>query len=120
MPTAWKGFGAVLGEFLAPLMNGGVGNAQVAGHLRDWLPTGLHQLYRFSLKLCGIGLLDFLHDPVLLLKEYTLRFHSSTNPGQDHTWRWMEAAECGGVCNAKTSINPIAWSGRMRDLPLSE
>src|SRR5256714_10469940 len=82
MPTAWKGLGTVLGELLAPLMNGCIGNAQVTGHLRDRLPTGLNQLHRFALKLCCVGLLNFLHDPVLLLKEYILSFHSSTNPGR--------------------------------------
>src|SRR5712691_10649036 len=83
MSTTWKGLGTVLGQLLAPLMNGAVGNAQVTGHLRDRLPTGLNQLHGFPLKLRCVDLLHFLHDLVLLLKKYTLRFHSSTNSGQD-------------------------------------
>src|SRR5260221_11153178 len=62
MPAARKGFGTVLSQFFAPLMNRRVRDAQLAGHLRDWLATGLRQLHRFALKLDGIGLLNLCHD----------------------------------------------------------
>lgn len=63
MHTAWKRFGAMFSSFLAPLMDRRVGNAQLAGHLRDRLATGLGYLHRFMLKLWCIGPLDILHDP---------------------------------------------------------
>src|SRR5260221_6913595 len=63
MPTAWKGFRAVLGQFLAPLVDGRVGNAQLSGHMRDRLPAGLRQPHCLALELLRVGLLDFLHDP---------------------------------------------------------
>src|SRR5213082_1978970 len=62
MPTARKGFGTVLSQFFAPLLNRRVGDAQLAGHLRDWLATGLRQSHRFALKLDGLGLLNLCHD----------------------------------------------------------
>src|SRR5437763_803507 len=62
MPTAWKGLGAVLSQLFAPLMDRRVGNAQVAGYLRDRLATGLGQLHGFALQLGCRGLLHFLHD----------------------------------------------------------
>src|SRR5437870_10703888 len=63
MPTARKGFGAMFSQLLTPLMDRRIGNAQLTCHLRDRFATGLRQLHSFSLKLCGIGLLHFLHDP---------------------------------------------------------
>src|SRR5690242_8660238 len=62
MPTARKGFGAMVSQLLTPLMDRRIGNAQLTCHLRDRFATGLRQLHRFLLKLCGIGLLHFLHD----------------------------------------------------------
>jgi len=46
----------------APLVNRCVGDAQLAGHLCDWLAAGLRQSHRFALKLDGIGLLNLRHD----------------------------------------------------------
>src|SRR5207253_6486225 len=84
MSTAWERFGTVLRQLLTPLMDRRIRNPQVASDVRNRLATGLSQAHRFLLKLWCIGLLHFLHDPVLLLKESTLSFHSSTNSGQDH------------------------------------
>src|SRR5690348_11755301 len=83
MSIAWERFGTVLRQFLTPLMDRRSRNPQFASNVRNRLAAGLSQAHRFSLKLWCIGLLHFLHDPVLLLKEYTLSFHSSTNSGQD-------------------------------------
>lgn len=63
MPAAGKGFGAVFCQLLALSIDRCVGNAQLAGHLRNRFPTGLSQLHRFTLKLGCIGLLRFLYDP---------------------------------------------------------
>src|SRR6266567_5954302 len=63
MPTAWKRFLTMLGQLLAPLWDRCVRDAQLTGDLRDWLPTGLGQPHRFSLKLLCLRLLDFCHDP---------------------------------------------------------
>jgi hypothetical protein len=57
MPTAWKRFGAVRGQFLAPLMNGGIGNAEFTGDVCNWLAARLSKPYGFSLKFLRIGLL---------------------------------------------------------------
>src|SRR5258706_10168012 len=65
MPTAWERFVAVVSQLLAPLMDGGVGNAQLTGYLGNRLSAGLSEPYGFALKLLRIGLLDFLHDPCL-------------------------------------------------------
>ena len=62
MPTARKGFGTVLSQFFAPLLNRRVGDAQLAGHLRDGLATALRPSHRFALKLDGLGLLNLCHD----------------------------------------------------------
>src|ERR1700738_1762315 len=63
MPTAWKRFLTMLGQLLAPLLDRRVGDDQLTGDLRDWLPAGLGQMHCFALKLLRIGLLDFCHDP---------------------------------------------------------
>ena len=63
MPTAWKRFLTMLGQLLAPLRDRGVGDAQLTGDLRDWLPAGLGQMLGFALQLLRLGLLDFCHDP---------------------------------------------------------
>src|SRR5258708_7878355 len=87
MPTAWEGFGTVFSQLLAPLMDRGIRDAQLTGHMRNRLPTGLGQADRFTLELLCVRFLHLLHDPCLLLKEYILSFPSSTNPGQDQTLR---------------------------------
>jgi len=84
MSTAWEGFGTVFSQLLAPLMDRGIRDAQLTGHMRNRLPTGLGQADRFTLELLCVRFLHLLHDPCLLLKEYILSFPSSTNPGQDH------------------------------------
>src|SRR5947209_12001209 len=63
MPTTRKGLGTVFYQLLTPLMDRGIGNAQLTRYLRDGFATGLSQLHCFSLQLCGRGLLHFLHDP---------------------------------------------------------
>src|SRR6266567_8334135 len=84
MPTAWEGFGSLFSQLLAPLMYPRIRDAQLTGHMRNRLPTGLGQADRFTLELLCVRFLHLLHDPCLLLKEYILSFPSSTNPGQDH------------------------------------
>src|SRR5258708_34454261 len=63
MSTAWEGFGAVLRQLLAALMDRRVRNAQFTGYVRNRLPTGLSQSHRLPLKLGCVGLLNLLHDP---------------------------------------------------------
>jgi hypothetical protein len=51
MTAARKGFGTVSCQLLAPLMNGGVRNAQLAGYLCNRFSAGLSQADRFTFKL---------------------------------------------------------------------
>src|SRR5579875_999868 len=66
MSTAWQGFGAMLCQLFAPLVDRGVRNAQLACDLRDWLAARLRPSHRFALQLDRIGLLLLCHDPFLL------------------------------------------------------
>lgn len=51
MPTAWERFVTVVGQFLAPLMDGGVGNAQLTSYLGNRLSAGLSEL--MLTRFCG-------------------------------------------------------------------
>src|SRR5437879_13697775 len=80
MPTAGERFVTVVGQFLAPLRDGGVGNAQLTGYLGNRLSAGLSKPYGFALKLLRPGLLDFLPDPCLpsgRVSSKTLLLHGS-------------------------------------------
>jgi len=48
-------------ELFAPLMDGGIRNAQLTSDVRHGLATGLRQSHRLPLKLGHIGLLCVLH-----------------------------------------------------------
>src|SRR5690349_13284059 len=61
MAASWKGLLPMGGQRLAPLIDGRVRDAQLLGHLRDWLAARLRQSHRFALKLSGVRLLHFLH-----------------------------------------------------------
>src|SRR2546430_11082186 len=69
----WSLLRFIIGAYscLAPLMNGGVANAQLAGNLCDRLPSGLCQPHRFLFKLSCIDFLNLCHsDPFPDLIEY--------------------------------------------------
>src|SRR5689334_10718313 len=50
-------------QFLTPLVDGTVANAQLAGNLCNRLAAGLSQAHRFAFKIGCIRLLHFCHDP---------------------------------------------------------
>jgi hypothetical protein len=61
MTTSRKGLLALLGEQLTPMMQGPVGNTQIACNLRERLLTRLCKLYRFCLKFPRKSSLCLLH-----------------------------------------------------------
>jgi hypothetical protein len=63
MPAPWEGFGSVPRGFFAPLLNRRIRDAQLAGHVRAWLATGLRQAHHFALQLDTLRLLYLCHDP---------------------------------------------------------
>ena len=58
---ASKRFVSMGSQVLAPLMHGGVRNAQLSGSVRDWLAAWLRQSHRLALELGRLGFLHSLH-----------------------------------------------------------
>jgi hypothetical protein len=78
-----KGFVFMSSQFLAPLVNGAVGNAQFASHLCDRLSAALGEPYGFSLELSCVGALYSLHySPPSFWSSIPQIFLYSTKPGE--------------------------------------
>ena len=118
MSTAWKGFVTVFSSLLAPLVDGRVGNAQLAGYVRDRLSAGLDEPHCLPFELLRVGLLDFCHDPCPpfgIVYPKILLFHQS---GGSSDQRWFDNVEgenwtmlnCrmedGGIVNTQIALQP--------------
>src|SRR5690242_16521406 len=62
MPTAWKRFLAVFYQFPSPLMNRGIGDAQLTSQLGDGFTTGRCQSHCFFFEFSRVGFLSLCHD----------------------------------------------------------
>ena len=104
MPTAWKCSFAVLGELLAPLVNGRIRDAQLTGHLCDGLATGLHQSDRFLFEFFRVGFLNLCHATSFPgLVEYTSALLTLPNRGR---LNFNACPYCGAVENFHGSERP--------------
>src|SRR6266851_3054212 len=76
MPTTREGIVAVFCEILAPLRQGAVRHAQLAGNVRLRFLAGLEQADRFHLKFFCVRLLLFLHGSCSPLWSFLLLVYS--------------------------------------------
>src|SRR5216683_6906830 len=91
MPTTREGIVAVFCEILAPLRQGAVRHAQLAGNLRLRFLAGLEQADRFHLKFFCVRLLLFLHGSCSPLWSFLLLVYSLHKGGPWSDARGMES-----------------------------